>query len=239
MKELIKSVLRWLGLDVRRYQIATSESAQLKALLDQHRVDLIIDVGANTGQFGQHLRRIGYRGRIVSFEPLPAAWEALRRHAHGDRLWEVAPRTAVGRTSGEITINVANNSVSSSVLPMLDAHHDAAPASRYTGTEVVPMNSLNALALPYLRADTISLVKIDTQGYEEQVLAGAGEVLARAAGVQIELSLLPLYAGQPSFRETVSRLEDMGFQLWAVWPAFTDPRSGRMLQLDALFFRER
>jgi len=239
LKAHLKAVALRLGYDVQRFAPASSYAAQLQAILRAQRINLILDVGANVGQFGAELRsHIGYAGRIVSFEPMLAAHEALCRRSAADPLWEIAPRTAIGSRHGTITLNIAGNSASSSVLPMLAAHSDAAPESHYVGTEVVPLQPLDVLGPQYFRADSVGFLKIDTQGYENEVLQGAPETLARVAGVQLELSLIPLYEGQKLMPELTELLQGMGFELWAMAPAFVEPRTGRLLQVDATFVRK-
>jgi FkbM family methyltransferase len=238
LKSALKSAALRLGYDVQRFEPACSRAAQLRAILAAQRINLILDVGANTGQFGRELRaHVGYGGRIVSFEPMRAAHASLATAATGDARWEVAPRAAIGAQSGSVTLNVAGNSASSSVLAMLPTHVQAAPESLYVGTEVVPLEPLDALAPSYFREDSRAFLKIDTQGYESEVLRGAAQTLARLVGLQLELSLVPLYEGQPLMPELLERVRELGFELWAVAPAFVDPRSGRMLQIDATFVR--
>jgi hypothetical protein len=83
------------------------------------------------------------------------------------------------------------------------------------------------------------LLKIDTQGYESEVLKGAPETLARVAGLQLELSLVPLYGGQKLMPEMLETVASLGFELWALVPNFLEPGTARMLQADATFFREK
>ncbi|MBS0312071.1 MAG: FkbM family methyltransferase [Proteobacteria bacterium] len=236
-KSFFKRVIRRLGFDLRRYRPGSTDDAQFIAMLVIHRINLILDVGANRGQFGRQLRDAGYKGRIVSFEPLAAAHEALALASEKDPLWEVAPQAAIGSENGEIEIHVAGNSESSSVLNMLDSHAAAAPESVYVGSERVPLRRLDDLAQGYLQQDSILFVKIDTQGYEDRVLQGAPNILARAVGLQLELSLVPLYEGQRLYDEMVDELKALNFELWGVTPTFVDPESGRLLQIDATFFR--
>jgi FkbM family methyltransferase len=237
-KYVAKRLARAAGIEVRRFRPASSPSAQLCAMLWAHKVNLVFDVGANTGQFGQELRwHVGYAGRIVSFEPMRAAHEQLIRTAAGDELWQVARRAAVGAESGTVSINVARNSVSSSILPMLSAHTNAAPESCYAGSELVPLEPLDSLAHEFIREESVVFLKIDTQGYESQVLQGAAKILERAVGVQLELSLIPLYVGQKLMPEMIEHMRAMGFDLWGITPTFAEPATGRMLQVDAVFFR--
>jgi hypothetical protein len=136
-----------------------------------------------------------------------------------------------------LVINVSSNSVSSSVLPMLDAHGNAAPESRYTRRETVPLQKLDSAAAPYVTPNSKTFLKVDTQGYERQVLEGASNLLLGVTGVSLEVSLIPLYAGQQLMPEIVKYMENRGFSLWGVMPAFVVAQTGRTLQLDAIFFR--
>jgi FkbM family methyltransferase len=237
MAQGFQRALRRAGIDLRRYNPAFSESARLASMLAANGVDLVFDVGANTGQFALELRDAGYRGRLVSFEPLSSAHSVLQRASRHDPRWTVAPRGAVGAHDGEIDINIAGNSVSSSVLGMLEQHTAAAPSSAYVGSERVSMRRLDSLAGQFLSDSGASFLKIDTQGYESQVLDGAQDLLGRVKGLHLELSLVPLYEGQALYPDLVERLENSGFSLWAVWSGICDPRNGRMLQVDATFFR--
>jgi hypothetical protein len=142
----------------------------------------------------------------------------------------------VGEQDGEITINIAGNSASSSIREMLDSHREAAPHSAYVGTETVPIARLDALTAGLL-AGAATLLKIDTQGYEAQVMAGGPATLAAARAVQVELSLLPLYKGQASLEEMLALMAGHGLVLWAIWPGFADPVTGRVLQAEAVFAR--
>jgi FkbM family methyltransferase len=240
MKSAIKRLVRRFGYDIRRHHEASSETARLATMLAHHKINLVLDVGANVGQFAINLRtNLGYRARIVSFEPLQAPHAALSKSAQKDPFWEVAPLAAIGALDGEIEINVSGNSVSSSILPMLDSHTSAAPDSLYRGIEKVPLRRLDTLALQYIEEESRIFLKVDTQGYEREVLEGAPAILRKAVGVALEVSLEPLYRGDRLMPEMVHYMEDIGFDLWGVSPAFVDERTGRTLQLDALFFRSQ
>jgi FkbM family methyltransferase len=179
-------------------------------MLFAHDVDLVLDIGANTGQFAQLLRRAGYRGRMIFFEPLSRAHSELLRNSRGDLRWEIADRCAVGDYDGEIDLHIAGNSVSSSVLPMLQIHEDTALGSAPVGTERVPLRRLDSVAGVYLERCTVPFVKIDTQGFEDRVLNGAAGLLDRVIGLQLELSLVPLHGGQQRFIHW-----SIGFAIWA------------------------
>jgi FkbM family methyltransferase len=236
-KLMLRRFLLTLGWDVHRHKPANTDIAQLLAAIKHAQSNIIFDIGANVGQFSQLVRSIGFTGKIVSFEPLSSAHAKLSNAANFDPLWVAHPRVAVGNSDGEIVINIAGNSWSSSVLPMLEAHSSAAPGSVYVSSEITPIVRLDSVAKQYLREDSRLFIKIDTQGFEWQVLDGARETLKVAQGVVLELSLVPLYDGQVLWREIINRLETEGFTLWAFQKGFTDPLTGRSLQLDAIFLR--
>ena len=237
LTSFFKRIIRSLGFDLRRFNPENSDAAQFKRMLLTHGVNLILDVGANVGQFGQSLRDLGFKGRIVSFEPLSEARSRLLKTSEADLMWDVAPQAAIGAEDGEIEIHIAGNSVSSSVLDMLDAHSTAAPDSVYVGSERVPLRQLDLLAMDYIRPESVVFLKIDTQGYEDKVLNGASHVLDRVVGLQLELSLLPLYDGQVLFKKMLERIESMGFDLWSLTSPIIDSTNGRFLQIDATFFK--
>jgi FkbM family methyltransferase len=239
LKKFIKRLFRSMGLDLSYYSIASSSDAQFMAMLMEHEVNCVFDVGANVGQFGRQLRNIGYKGRIVSFEPMSAARQQLLVASKKDCLWDIAPQAAIGNQDSEIEINISGNSVSSSVLNMLDSHVKSAPQSVYIGSEKVPLRRLDKIAQDYVQSDDVLFIKIDTQGYEDMVIEGAPNILAKAIGVQMELSLSPLYEGQKLYMEMIDKLKELGFELWSIAPAFVEPNTGRFLQIDASFFRKR
>ena len=212
-------------------------------MLAAHQVDLVLDVGANQGQYGLDLRDCGYTGRIISFEPLRNAHTILSEVASRDPLWTVAERMAIGESNGTATINVSGTDASSSLLPMLGSHLEAAPASGYVDVESVELCTLDsafARVTDRVEGGKCSRVflKIDVQGYEAAVLAGARDLLqSRICGMQIEMSLVPLYEGQVLYADTYDQVSRSGFKLWNLFPVFSDANSGRLLQVDGVFFR--
>ena len=238
-KKLIKNRANKIGWEIRRYTPAISEIPRMYQSLGYHQIDLILDVGANIGQYGKLLRRLGYKGKIISFEPLSSAYSQLQAVSNQDSLWEVAPRTAIGNEDSQITINISANSQSSSVLNILDSHLDAASNSTYVDSEKVKLHRLDTIALDYLKQDADSVfLKIDVQGFEKQVLEGATNILPQIKGIQTEMSLIPLYQGQLLYQETIALLDELGYELYSVIPGFADSKTGRLLQMDGIFFKK-
>lgn len=202
----------------------------------EHGIDSVLDIGANAGQFGKLLRQSKFAGRIHSVEPLQGAYDVLAAAAAGDPHW-TAQRAAVSAEPGTLTMNVSSNSVSSSVLPMLERHASAAPSAQYVATEDVPATTVDEIVTATGLDPERTLLKIDVQGYERAVLDGATKTLPAFRGVRTEMSLVPLYDGQALMPEVMNLLAEHGFELWFVDPGFTEPGTRRLLQLDGVFFR--
>ena len=238
IKETIQKVFGWLGLEVRRLKNANVESQVLKNILTRAAIDVVLDVGANTGQYGDLLLRTGFTGTLISFEAIPGAHRKLVEHAKKkSHAWMVAPCAALGSQRGQVQFNIAANSVSSSILPMRRTHLEAAPQSKYIERQTVAVERLDDLAPRMLPSFGRILIKIDTQGYEMEVLKGAEGLLPLTAAIQLELSLVPLYEGAPTFVEMIAYVESKGFELFSIVSGFRDKRIGRLLQADGFFVR--
>jgi FkbM family methyltransferase len=237
MKRWIRKTLRKMGWELTPFQPESSEWARLACMLSAQGVTTVLDVGANTGQYARNLRDTGFTGKIVSFEPILEAYTQLCRAARNDSLWTVPERMAIGDKDGRAEIHVADNLVSSSMLPMLDSHRAADPNSCFVATQTVPVARLDSVADRFLDDRESFFIKIDVQGFESKVLDGAPLLLNRATGLQIELSLVLLYDGEALFQPMLERLRESCFDLWSLIPGFVDGRTGRLLQVDGVFFR--
>jgi FkbM family methyltransferase len=231
-KVALHSALQKRNLDLVRNPFPVQVATAMKWL----ELGTVLDIGGNIGQYGAALRASGFKGRIISAEPLSDAFPHLARRAANDSTWTTL-NTAVGAEPGEIEINVSANSYSSSILPMTDAHSLAAPGSEYVRAEKVPMTTIAEIIAAQNVDPAKSLLKIDTQGYEGAVLDGAGDALPTFAAVQLELSMVPLYDDGPLFDDLVARMQAAGFGIFALEGGFSDPRTGRMLQCDGFFVR--
>jgi len=199
--------------------------------------DLLLDVGANKGQYALNARASGYAKRIVSFEPQSAAHAVLTKMAKSDGAWTVHERAAVGSTIGEAEINIAANSYSSSLLPMLPTVSDAEPNAAYVGKEVTNVVTIDSIFNEYRVGQERVFLKIDTQGYEKNVLDGARNCLSSIGGLEIELTLVPQYDGQELYEYFLSNFKQAGFDLWSLSPGFTNHETGRLMEFDAIFIR--
>jgi FkbM family methyltransferase len=232
----LHEILRRTGVDVIRFRPTSHPLARRAQLLEGHGVDLVIDVGASDGDYAKELRRLGYRGRIASFEPLPQEMSRLNRRMRNDAAW-TGYGWALGDEDGQMPIHVAGNSSSSSILEMLPIHERFAPGSGNVDILQIETRRLDGIANEVIGDSQRPFLKLDTQGYELRVLRGATGCLERLVGIQAELSIEPLYADAPTAIELLTAIDQAGFQLQSVEPGFSDPVTGRLLQFDGVFFR--
>jgi FkbM family methyltransferase len=246
-KEILRSLFRRAGLEVRKLKNVNIEEKLRNVNIEETVISNIVrlvkpvavlDVGANVGQFATKVRKLGYAGTIVSFEALPDAHAALLKASEGDARWLAAPCAALGASQGHVDINIAENSVSSSLLPMCAAHIEAAPESMFIGRLSTRLERLDALAATLIPNCGPLLLKVDTQGYEKEVIKGSTGLLDRIGAIQVEMSLTPLYEGAPSFVELTSFIEGLGYEIFSIIPGFSNLQSGRLLQVDGFFMRK-
>jgi FkbM family methyltransferase len=225
------------GLDVRRRR--PEFGARIAQVLRRTGVELVLDVGANHGQYGSALRRHGYPHQIISFEPLVEPFRQLVQNSADDPRWK-AYRCALGAVTGAVQMHVAaNDGASSSVLPMKDRHVEAAPGARYVGLERVHQDRLDDFLAEHRLPAGPAFLKLDVQGYEGSVLAGSEALLSsrHLMGLQIEVSFVELYEGGLTWAEALALGGHLGMDLALLEPEFAHPRTGQLLQADAIFAR--
>jgi FkbM family methyltransferase len=228
------------NMTVKNYHSELDWQRHLVHQLAALNVDVVVDAGANSGQYATCLRQADFKGRIVSFEPLAGPFSRLAGRSSADPLWECR-QCALGDFDGTIAMNVAGNAgASSSILPMLQSHRDVFPQANYVGVEDVAICRLDSVAPRLLRHNDAVFLKIDVQGFEKQVIAGSEATINdRCVGLQLELSFVALYDGDMLIQEALDLMESLGFVLAGIAPGFVDVRSGRVLQADGVFFRAR
>lgn len=239
VRKKLRRTLRAAGFEFRR--LGAGELDDIERFIKLSTcgdVDLALDVGANAGQFGVDLLSSGWSGSLVSFEPLVGAHARLCQVASGVPQWTVFKRKAIGDTAGRVKINVSQNSYSSSVLPIGSRHLESAPDSRYISTEEVEIctlaSALDDLGFPKNKPYSL---KIDTQGFERQVLIGLLPRIESCRVLLCEISLMSLYEGSPDFEELFGYIRNLGFRCVGLSHEFSDPNTGEMLQVNGTFVR--
>jgi FkbM family methyltransferase len=211
----------------------------LHSVLDRYSIDCVLDVGANQGQFASSLRANGYRGPIVSFEPVAEQFRALSAHAASDPNWHVRPE-ALGSTDSTRDIHVMRRSEFSSFLaPTPDQPSHSAGRNEILHTEFVSVRRLDSLApsIPPLDSFRHIFLKLDTQGFDLDVFAGAAALLPRIDVLQSELSMVPIYQGMPHFTDALAQYDAAGFILCSLVPVVRDPHTLIPIECDCLLLR--
>lgn len=234
IKHSLRRFANKFGIDFQRYP-GGDLRAKMQAI-ERFNINLIFDIGANCGQYAQLLRELGYNGKIVSFEPLKTVFQKLEKSASKDDNWYVE-NVALGNKIGHDYINVSKNTVSSSLLNVLPSHYDADPGSVYVDKEKIEIKTLDSVFANYYKAFDNVLIKIDAQGYEKYVLEGAMDSLKQVTGIQMEMSLIPLYEGTPLFVDMIGAMERNGFRLYGIENGFGNLNNGQQLQIDGTFYR--
>ncbi|MCX5848559.1 MAG: FkbM family methyltransferase [Deltaproteobacteria bacterium] len=236
IKQELRKAFRRVGYDVCRFTPETYPLARRKQLLKSYSIDVVFDIGANSGQYAQQLRDLGYANRIISFEPLSSAFGLLNEKAGSDPNWEIF-NIALGDTEGKQEINIAGNSYSSSLLDMLPSHLASAPESKYIGKQTIEIKRLDSIFGGLCKTTDRVYMKIDTQGYESKVLKGAEKSLMQIDTIQMEMSLIPLYEDETLLPEMCMSMRKKGYSLVAIETGFSDLNSGQLLQVDGIFHR--
>lgn len=232
MKQLIQKTLHSFGAQIKRYP--DLDMKRRMQIIRHFNIDTILDVGANIGYYAEEIRNQAFQGKIVSFEPLHTAFRELKIKSEKDPAW-IALNYALGSEDRNDTINVSENSVSSSLLNILNEHMASAPQSRYVEKHEIEIRKLDSVFSSICTGSTHIMLKIDTQGYEKNVLDGAKGSLEKIAVLQMEMSIVPLYENEMLFREMLDYVYELGFELFSLENGFANPENGRLLQVDGIF----
>lgn len=221
--------------DLKLSRISESDPAYQTASLLRHLgITTVFDVGANVGQYAMGLRRWGFAGRIISFEPQSQAFVQLQAHARADGNWK-AVNIALGDREDTLNLRVSRNSFSSSLLSALPGELQKEAGIEPVASELVPVMTLDSYCETERLDNENIFLKLDVQGYELAVLRGAELLLQRCKGVQLEMALAPTYEGQPLIDGTISALYSHGFRLVQIQEGFKDDRLGYPLEVDGIF----
>ena len=220
-----------IGYDLRKY-----ERADQRGIIDffySRQVDLVFDVGANVGQFALGLRSLGYTGEIVSFEPIRSVFCELQNAMGNDRKWH-GYNIALGSEASVVQINVSHKSVFSSIQRQTSAAQAFDPYAATMRIESVRVEALDTIAEQHKFSR--AFLKIDTQGYEEQVLKGSRTTLTKTVGVQLELPIVHLYEGVWQFSSACKTMESLGFVPSVILPVnYGRNDQFALLEVDCVF----
>lgn len=243
LPENLRNLMHRFGFDVTRWPHRPDDGVldwALDAVLRSREINCVIDVGGNRGHFGERLRALGYRGRIVSFEPSPSTLPVITAATAKDGRWEVRP-LGLSAAPGTAELRLHEGPELDSLLASLPGVVDQIPIMAETGTATVSLSTLEA-EFPSIVAGVDSprvLLKSDTQGHDAAVLRGAGPggLPPSVVAVLVELAAQPIYHDQPKMTEVMDILLDDGFTPVAFQPLFQSSDGLRMVEIDGLFMR--
>lgn len=199
-------------------------------------INTVLDIGANTGQFTKTISTLLPNAKIYSFEPLPECFEQIQRLANKNPQIK-ALNLGIGNQSGVICFERSSVSVSSSFLKMSDIHKEAFPSTKNNNTIDVKIAKLDDVIKDLDITESL-LIKIDVQGYENEVLKGGEKTIKKAKLIIVETSFVTLYESQPLFDEIYSMFKNWGFLYVGMLDQLSDPNTGMILQGDSIFVRQ-
>jgi len=208
---------------------------QMRAVISQREIGMVLDVGANVGTFSRIVRNeVGFKGQIISFEPVSSSFAVLRSRAEADRNWLVF-QTALGSTTCKSTINVtAASEFASFLAPKVGNVYPE--WNRVERREIVSVSRLDDFLFANQITPKRAYLKIDTQGFDLEVLKGASGAIASIEAIQIELSMRAIYDNTPNYTEVLSELSRMGFVVSGMFPInLTDMMA---IEMDCILVRE-
>jgi FkbM family methyltransferase len=236
-KKIFRDTVHFLGFEVVRYNVRTSEDILLKTIVKKFNIKTIIDVGANEGQYAEGLIAHGFNGKIYSFEPISSVYEKMKRRSQKKKEQWITINKGLGNIEAELPINVTANFASSSLYQVGEKSLAAEPATRITHQEKISITTLDSWFPKEFSFEDEVMLKLDVQGFELEALKGAVTNLKRIKIVQAELSFTEVYKNAPQYLEVITFLQNHEFELFTFLPVFIDANSGRMLQADGLFVR--
>lgn len=238
---LHRRIAGWFGYElIKKRKLNDTLEQHLANLLAQQEINLVIDVGANVGQFAKSLRRLGYKGTIASFEPLQQVYRELKASSDLDPGWH-AHQLALGAEETIATMHCYAGSDFSSMLPVTDfARERFKWRTDHKGVEDVRVRNLSSIwadTVATSGSPTRAFLKLDTQGFDLEVLAGAEDVIDNIHIIQTELSLKSVYAGAPRYLETLAEIERNGFEITGMYPVSRDKQTLAIIEYDCVMSR--
>lgn len=215
--KLTKSLAGCFGYELTRKKKNPSLESHLVNLIERYDIDVVLDVGANHGQFGLMTRQLGYGGEMHSFEPVAATFDKLSVAASGDKGWHIH-RIGLGECAKRVSINVTKSSDLSSILAPNDFGKEKYRNMALDHQEEIEIRTLDSIVDDQQLHGKRILLKMDTQGYDLNVFAGAARSLDSICCILSELSITPIYSGMPDYQTALRTYEGAGFQMSGIYP---------------------
>jgi FkbM family methyltransferase len=209
-------------------------------LINHYKIDLVLDVGANYGQFGKMLRDEGYKGEIHSFEPVSHSFDNLQKTCINDEKWFVH-KLAMGAADGKGTINVTDASDMSSFLNPNAFGEGKFEKINVVHREMVEIETIDGFLLKEITDFNKRRIflKIDTQGYDLKVLEGSLNAIDYIVCILTEISLIPIYSGMPHYLDALRKYEEYGFVVTGLYPVSRDKKNLSVIEMDCALINSK
>ncbi len=227
----LRKIIQRLGIDVHKHRTTTSQLTWLRDL----NIQTVFDIGANVGQFATEIRAELPDAQIYSFEPLSECYTKLTQTFKRDSHFK-AFNCALGETTSSMTMNKSSYTPSSSLRPMATSHKELFPHTAQSKPETISIKRLDDM-WSELNPQKNILIKVDTQGYEDKVIAGGMNAFASASTAIIEASFVQLYEGQPLFNDIYQKMISFGFKYQGSLHQKLNKKTGEVLFEDAIFIK--
>lgn len=232
-KKIIKKVLNTMGFDIIRHQDRQTDLSWLQ----NRNINIVFDIGANVGQFAEEIRHELPDAQIYSFEPVKETYDTLVENFSHDKKFR-AFNVGLGSKKESKEIKISAYSLSSSFLPQSKTLETVFPHTKEVGTKTVSVERLDDIWNEVGEPHEGVLVKMDTQGFEAEVIAGGKACLSAASAVLIETSFVEIYSGQPLFDDIYKLLKELGFSYHGSLRAKRHPKTGEVMFEDSIFMRD-
>ncbi len=222
-----------------RYPVPEVLSDHLSNVIRYLGINCVLDVGAHLGEYVRLLRHdVGYAGPIISFEPVTRNYRLLSAAWDTDPQWR-GFRFALGDTDRTEKINIYRASNLSSFLHSSQYGRERFPdMNDPPEREVVEVRRLDGLFDSLGLSDPPRiLLKIDTQGTDTQVLAGARKTLEYVVSLQTEVPAQRIYEGMPTLWQALRTVLDLGFEISGMFPITRDDDDLRVVEFDCVAIR--
>lgn len=233
--EIVRKIMNPFKLDLKIFP--DLDLRRRIKLLNYYEINKILDVGANNGQYAEIVQKIGFKGEIISFEPVKSTFKILEKKANSNQKWKTL-NYGLGPKNDSFEINISANTSSSSILEIMPNVIKSEPETKTIRKEKILIKTLDNIYTSLVKPEDNVLLKLDVQGFEKNVLDGATESLKKIKGIQIEMSIEELYRSEMLFAEMLLFLNSKGFSLHSLENGFYDEKTGKLLQVDGIFFRK-
>ncbi len=231
LRKYIKVLFREFGYDITRLE---TPDYLFQKHLKMYKINLILDVGANIGQFAQLMFLSGFKGKIISFEPQQIPFSLIPAKDN----WEKV-NTALGNFNGFTNINISKSSVCSSIPKNNTILTDEYERACYINQERIEVRKLDSIYHSYIQPADKVFLKMDVQGYEREVMLGAKQFIRDyVVGMYVEMHTQQIYENEPLMEDQITYVKNLGFELVSIHPDFITT-FGSTLGYNGMFFKKR